>query len=277
RDLADAEAIVSGRRDDRAPTAPGAVVCSVREVALKRANGSTAVSGVSLDLRAGEIVAVAGVDGNGQSEFVRTLAGMARPGAGVIECLGARSDAPGWTAAALREKGVAHVPEDRRRAGIVGGMSLSRNYFLRHMTSAAFVRLGLLREQRLRETVASRLSEFQVKSTGPLDLMERLSGGNQQKVVLAREMDGEPRLVLAAHPSRGLDIKTIRFVHQLLMQARDAGKTVLLLSSDLDEIMQLADRIVVFAGGRMFGPAARGEVGRDEIGAWIAGHAGAAA
>lgn len=107
--------------------------------------------------------------------------------------------------------------------------------------------------------------------------MERLSGGNQQKVVLAREMDGDPRLILAAHPSRGLDIKTIRFVHRLLQDARDAGKTVLLLSSDLDEIMQLADRIVVFAGGRVFGLARRGEIGRDAIGAWIAGHAEVAA
>ncbi len=278
RDAAEAGAIVTGSdASEGRTTQAGGVVCRIRDVALKRPNGSLAISGLSLDLQAGEIVAVAGVDGNGQSELVRVLAGMARPDQGSIECLGERSDSRLWNADRLRRIGVAHVPEDRRRSGIVGSMTLARNYLLRHLDAPAFSRRGLLREGPLERTVATRLAEFQVRCTGPADRMERLSGGNQQKVVLAREMDGDQRLILAAHPSRGLDIKTIRFVHQLLEGARDGGRTVLLLSSDIDEIMQLADRIVVFAGGRMFGPARRGEIGRSEIGAWIAGHAGVAA
>jgi simple sugar transport system ATP-binding protein len=277
RDAAEAADIVSGTPARRAAAPVGQAICRVRDVALRRQNGSFAVSGLSLDLHAGEIVAVAGVDGNGQSELVRVLAGMALPDAGSVECLGETSKGARWTAARLRRAGVAHIPEDRRRSGIVAGMTLARNYLLGHADDPTLVRLGLLREAALDRRVALRLTEFQVRSRGPADRMDRLSGGNQQKVVLAREMDGDPRLILAAHPSRGLDIKTIRFVHGLLEDARDAGKTVLLLSSDLDEILQLADRIVVFADGRVFGPARCDAVGRDEIGAWIAGHAGVAA
>jgi len=277
RDAAEAGAIVSGRTAARETGPTGEVICRIGDVALKRPNGSVAVSGLSLELHAGEIVAVAGVDGNGQNELMRVLAGMARPDHGWIECLGERSDGRRWNASRLRRIGVAHIPEDRRRSGIVGSMTLARNYLLRHVEQPAFSHFGLLREGRLERVVGERLTAFQVRCTGPADRMERLSGGNQQKVVLAREMDGEPRLILAAHPSRGLDIKTIRFVHHLLEGARDAGKTVLLLSSDLDEILQLADRIVVFAGGLTFGPAQRDEIDRNEIGAWIAGHAEAAA
>lgn len=277
RDAAEAGAIVAGTPTPRAAGSGGEVVCRIRDVALRRSNGSVAVSGLDLDLHAGEIVALAGVDGNGQSEMMRMLAGMAPPDRGSVECLGESSGGSGWNAARLRRIGVAHVPEDRRRSGIVGSMTLARNYLLRHLDRPELSRLGLLREGPLEGTVATRLAEFEVRCTGPADRMDRLSGGNQQKVVLAREMDGDPRLILAAHPSRGLDIKTIRFVHRLLEEARDAGRTVLLLSSDLDEILQLSDRIVVFAGGRMFGPARRGEISRDEIGAWIAGHAEVAA
>jgi ABC-type uncharacterized transport system ATPase subunit len=273
RDAAETVAIVAGTSTPHTAAGQDEVICRIRDLALKRSNGSIAVSGLSLDLNAGEIVAVAGVDGNGQSELVRVLAGIATPDQGSIECLGERSETRHWSAARLRRIGVAHVPEDRRRSGIVGSMTLARNYLLRHIEQPAFSHLGLLREGPLERVVAERLAEYQVRCTGPADRMERLSGGNQQKVVLAREMDGDPRLILAAHPSRGLDIKTIRFVHRLLEGARDAGRTVLLLSTDLDEIMQLADRIVVFAGGRVFGPARRGEIGRSEIGAWIAGHA----
>ena len=277
RDAAEAGAIVTGTSMPREAGRQGEVVCRIRDVTLKRSNGSVAVSGLSLDLHSGEIVAVAGVDGNGQSELMRMLAGMAAPDQGSVECLGETSEGSGWSAARLRRIGVAHVPEDRRRSGVVGSMTLARNYLLRHLDRPEFSQLGLLREGPLEKTVATRLTEFEVRCTGPTDRMERLSGGNQQKVVLAREMDGDPRLILAAHPSRGLDIKTIRFVHRLLKEVRDADQTVLLLSSDLDEILQLSDRIVVFAGGRMFGPAQRSEISRDEIGAWIAGHASVAA
>jgi ABC-type uncharacterized transport system ATPase subunit len=261
------------------PSVAGAaeIVCSMSDVALRRANGSVAVTGLSLDLHGGEIVAIAGVDGNGQSELMRVLAGIDAPHGGTIECLGQRSLDSGWTAAHLRRAGVAHVPEDRRRSGIVGEMSLARNYLLRHSERPSLIRCGLVRDGVLQRLVRERLALFDVRARGADERIDRLSGGNQQKFVLAREMDGDPRLILAAHPSRGLDIKTIRFVHRLLEEAREAGKSVLLVSSDLDEILQLADRIMVFASGRTFGPTRRGDIARDEIGAWIAGHASASA
>lgn len=253
------------------------IMCSLRGVALRRANGSLAVSGLEFDLAAGEIVAVAGVDGNGQSELIRMLAGMELPAAGSVECLGASTTKGGWNAARLRRAGVAHIPEDRRRSGIVAAMSLARNYLLRHADEPRFWRSGLLRSRALDQVVTARIAEYQVRCTGPAEPIEQLSGGNQQKLVLARELDGAPRLILAAHPSRGLDIKTIRFVHQLLEESRAAGRTVILLSSDLDEIMQLADRVVVLAAGRAFGPVRAAEVTRARLGAWIAGNSEVAA
>jgi simple sugar transport system ATP-binding protein len=270
------DALVSGIVDGRpaaASSAPaGPVLARVDGVALRRADGSVAVSGVSFDLHAGDILAVAGVDGNGQGELVRCLAGMARPDAGVVDVLGVRSDGR-WTPGRVRAAGVAHVPEDRRRSGIVAGMTLARNHLLGHVDRPAFVRHGLIREQDLETAVAAGLSAYQVRSQGPRDLIERLSGGNQQKVVLARELSGSPKILLAAHPSRGLDIRTIRFVHERIEAARAAGLAVLLLSADLDEILRLADRVLVFAAGRTFGPTARAEVDRQRLGAWIAGHA----
>lgn len=268
-----ARAIMTGEAMARPSAASGTeVVCRMADVTLRRSNGSVAVAGLSLDLHGGEIVAIAGVDGNGQSELMRVLAGIDAPYGGRIECLGQDSAGSGWSAAHMRRAGVAHVPEDRRRSGIVGEMSLARNYLLRHTERGALVRYGLVRDGALQRLVRERLAMFDVRARGAEERIDRLSGGNQQKFVLAREMDGDPRLILAAHPSRGLDIKTIRIVHRLLEEARDAGRSVLLVSSDLDEILQLADRIVVFAGGRTFGPTRRNEIARDEIGAWIAGH-----
>ena len=272
-DAGEAEGIVQGGgRRPSARTTAGDVRCSVRDVALSRRNGSLAVSGLSFDLHAGEILAIAGVDGNGQSELVKCLAGMERPASGTVECLGERSDASSWTPARLRQCGMSHIPEDRRRFGIVAEMSLSRNHLLGNQDRPDFFDWGLLRTGRLRDTVAGRLAAFEVRAPGPDALMQNLSGGNQQKAVLARELDNGPRVLLAAHPSRGLDIKTIRFVHRLLEDARGAGMAIVIQSSDIDEVLAIADRVIVFSGGRVFGPAACDSVSRGQLGAWIAGH-----
>ncbi len=250
----------------------GEAVCRVRDVTLRRPNGSVAVSGLSLDLHAGEIVAVAGVDGNGQSEFVHCLAGLQRPDEGEIDCLGLNSRARTWSPARLRRAGVSHIPEDRRHSGIVAEMTLAKNYLLSHLDRPDVFRLGLLRNHHLGQVVDGLLNAFKVRAPGSGALMKTLSGGNQQKIVLARELDGDPKLILATHPSRGLDLNTIAFVHKTLEQTRDAGKAILLLSSDIDEILKIADRIIVFAGGRTFGPAPCRDLTRQTIGAWIAGH-----
>lgn len=277
RDTADTRGIVTGATLPRAQAGidgepGGPVLCALRDVTLRRADGSVAVEGLSFDLHAGEIIAVAGVEGNGQSELMRALAGMDRPAFGVIACLGERSDGAGWSPARVRRLGVAHVPEDRRRCGIVGTMTLARNHLLRHTERSDLVRFGVLDLRRLDAVVAERIAAFDVRCAGPGDRMQSLSGGNQQKAVLARELDCDPAVILAAYPTRGLDIRTIQFVHQRLDEVRSAGKAVILVSSDLDEVMRLADRIVVLAGGRAFGPARADTIGHEALGAWIAGH-----
>jgi simple sugar transport system ATP-binding protein len=271
-DSGKAEAIATGSHRRRGAPAGATAVCRVRDVTLRRANGSVAVSGLDVDLNAGEILALAGVEGNGQSELVACLAGMSRPYSGTIESLGERSDGRRWGAARLRALGLRHVPEDRRRYGIVGPMSLARNYLLGNQDRPAFFRWGLVKTRGLRDAVAARLAEYQVVAPGPETPMQNLSGGNQQKTVLARELDADTRILLAAHPSRGLDIKTIRFVHSVLEEARAKGAAILLQSSDIDEIMAVADRVIVFSGGRVFGPAACDTLSRAQLGSWIAGH-----
>jgi simple sugar transport system ATP-binding protein len=267
-----AEAIAKGAHRRGVASTEQKPLCTVRDLTLARANGSVAISGLNFDLNAGEILALAGVDGNGQSELVGCLAGMLRPAGGTVACLGERSDGRRWTPGRLRALGVRHVPEDRRRYAIVGQMNLMRNYMLGKQERPWLFRWGLLRARRLRKAVVQRLAEYQVVAPGPDALMQNLSGGNQQKTVLARELDAGTKILLAGHPSRGLDIKTIRFVHGVLEEARSAGTAILLQSSDIDEIVAVADRVIVFSGGRVFGPAACASVSRSQLGSWIAGH-----
>jgi len=240
---------------------------------LRRANGSLAVTGLGFDLRPGEILAVAGVDGNGQSELVACLAGLAQPARGAIRLgkLDSR-DARGWTPRRLRAAGLAHVPDDRRRFALVGDMGLAENFLLGRSRAPRYLRRGLIDRRRLRADLVEAVRGYDIRGAGPGQTAGRLSGGNQQKLVLARELAGEPRILLAAHPSRGLDLRTIGFVQDLLRQRRAAGTAILLVSADLGEIWGLADRLLVLGGGRAHGPVETASVTRDEVGAWMAGH-----
>ena len=259
----------------RAVTAPTrAQLFSVKDVTLRRANGSLAVAGLSFDLQEGEILAIAGVDGNGQSELVRCMAGLSLPDAGYIEFATLdsrrRND---WTPGKLRRNGVTHVPDDRRRIGIADALSLTENVMLSHLGGRRYRRGPLLDRRRARLDTRQAIEDYAIRTTGPDQPIGRLSGGNQQKLVLARELLGTPRVLLAAHPSRGLDIRTIAGIHDRLRQVRDNGAAVLLVSADLGEIRQLADRVIVLAAGRAFGPVSLDETSLSEIGAWMAGHA----
>jgi len=240
---------------------------------LRRANGSVAVAGLGFDLRPGEILAVAGVDGNGQSELVTCLAGLARPAQGSIRFgpLDSR-DAQAWTSRRLRAAGLAHVPDDRRRLALVGDMELDENFLLGRSRAPRYLRHGLIDRRRLRADLDEAVRDYDIRSAGPGQTVDRLSGGNQQKLVLARELAGEPRILLAAHPSRGLDLRTIGFVQDLLRRRRAAGTAILLVSADLGEIWGLADRLLVLGGGRAHGPVETAGVTREEVGAWMAGH-----
>ena len=246
---------------------------TVSDVTLRRQNGSVAVAGLSFELHANEILAVAGVDGNGQGELVQAIAGLQLPADGHITtgALDSR-DVARWTPRALRQAGIAHVPDDRRRHGIVEELPLSENLLLSHFFGKRYRRHGLLDRRRAVADTNAAIEAYSIRTTGAHQPIGRLSGGNQQKMVLARELLAEPSIILAAHPSRGLDIRTIAFVQETLRDHRARGAAILLVSADLGEIRGLADRVVVFAAGSARGPVPVAETTHEGLGAWMAGH-----
>ncbi|MCL4188673.1 MAG: ATP-binding cassette domain-containing protein [Rhodobacteraceae bacterium] len=251
---------------------PGPVRMGLEGVALHRANGSVAVAGLGFALHGGEILAVAGVDGNGQSELVDAMAGLSRPDRGIIRMGALDSGQEGWNPRALRRAGLAHIPADRRRNGILPGRSLTENLLLSRFFRPAAGRGWLIDRTRAEGEARAAIGAFDIRTTGPAQPVGRLSGGNQQKLVLARELMDDPAVILAAHPSRGLDVRTIAFVQDQLRRHRDRGAAILLVSADLGEIWGLADRVVTLSSGRARGPVAPGDTSREEIGGWMAGH-----
>ncbi|MDE2082949.1 MAG: ABC transporter ATP-binding protein [Burkholderiales bacterium] len=255
-----AEAMV-GRRVDlgRAPaaTAPGEVLLQVEGLACTDALGVARLSGVSLALRAGEIVGIAGVSGNGQSELLDLLAGLLAPAQGRL-VLGGQTFVPGrWLGAArARDLGLAHVPEDRHRRGLVLPFAAWESAVLGYQGRPRYSRgrwLGWLRQRRMREDCAAMMERYDVRPRNPLLRTSKFSGGNQQKLVLAREAAHAPRVLLVGQPTRGVDIGAIEFIHGRLRALRDAGGAVLVVSSELDEILALADRVLVMNAGRIAG------------------------
>ena len=226
----------------------------VSDLHVSRANGTVAVQGASFDLKAGEILGLCGVEGNGQSELMQTLAGMIAPSAGQVS---------------YKSKSIAHVPEDRLRHGLIGSMTLAGNWLLGQLSDARFNRRGWLRWPQVRNSVREAVAGHDVKVPGENARAGQLSGGNQQKLVLARELSRNPSIILAAHPSRGLDVRTVVFVHRALLEARDRGAAVLLLSADLAELWEIADRIMVMVEGRLRGPVPVSQTTRQEIGHWM--------
>jgi general nucleoside transport system ATP-binding protein len=207
--------------------------------------GNPALRDVSLRLRAGEVVAVAGVAGNGQRELAETISGMRAPTAGSIAVAG--KPLRGGDPREAIARGIAHVPEDRLGTGVAPSLSISENVALKSYRRGGV----LLRLRRMREHAIEIIKRYQVKAPGPHTEARKLSGGNLQKVVLAREFSGEPKVLIAASPTRGLDVSAIETVHTYLLEAADRGVGVLLISEDLDEILALADRVVVMFDGHL--------------------------
>lgn len=275
RDLDLAAEIVGLDPETMSGDAVGEEVCRMEDVVLRRPNGSTAVAGLAASLRAGEILAIAGVEGNGQAELVRAIAGVDPPAAGMLQVLGLTDSQ--LSVVHARAAGLAHIPEDRRRAAIVEDLDVADNFLLGNTHDTRFWRYGLVRYGPLVEEVKRWIAVFGIRTTGPRQRVGALSGGNQQKFVIAREIAHRPKLLIAAYPSRGLDVRTTHFVHEQLRRERDRGAAIVLVSGDLDEVFGLADRILVLAAGKSFGPVARARVSRNEIGAFMAGHAPEAA
>jgi ABC-type uncharacterized transport system ATPase subunit len=204
---------------------------------------------VSLQARAGEIVAVAGIDGNGQSELIDAISGLRPVASGHVRLRG--KDITNCTPRAAREAGVGHIAEDRHHRGLVLDFSLAENLALNDYRTGT--KMGLLNPRRMLDGAQRLLREFDVRGGEPNTPARSLSGGNQQKVVIAREVSGNPDALIAAQPTRGLDVGAIEFVHRRLLAERDQGRAILLFSLELDEVRALADRILVIYEGRIVG------------------------
>jgi simple sugar transport system ATP-binding protein len=248
---------------------PGPVVLELERVWAAGDRGGAAVRGVSLAVRGGEIVAVAGVAGNGQRELAETVAGIRAPTEGAVR-VGGKTLRRGDPRAAIGA-GVAYVPEDRLGTGVAPSISIASNLALKSYRERSVSRGPLLRLRRIRERAIELIRRYRIAAPGPAAPARLLSGGNLQKVVLAREFSVLPKLLVAASPTRGLDVGAIETVHEYLRDAAGEGVAVLLISEDLDEILTLADRIAVMYEGAIVGETTRADASVEEIGLLMAG------
>jgi simple sugar transport system ATP-binding protein len=261
-------------RVEKPPSRPGEPLLQIDDLRAVDDRGLESVRGISLEVREGEIVGIAGVDGNGQSELIEVLSGLRRPVAGSVRLAG--RDVTGVGAREILDLGMGHVPEDRHRRGLVLDFTLAPGAAYDKQPNSRF---GWLYPSRIVRRARELLQRFDVRGGGPETRASALSGGNQQKVVLAREIGRDPSVLLAAQPTRGLDVGAIEFVHRQLLEARDRGKGVLLVSLELEEILSLSDRILVIYEGAIvaeYGPdASQEELGIAMIGGTVKGEAAA--
>ena len=265
-------------RVDKAPARPGAVVLEVRDLAVRDAQGVERLRGVSFDIRAGEVLGIAGVSGNGQSELLEVLGGYGRATGSVrmngepIDLTGRASDAR-----TRRARGIAHVPEDRQREGLVMDFYAWENVAFGYHHDPAYNRGLLMDGDALRRDAEGKIERFDIRPPSCWQAAKNFSGGNQQKIVLAREIERDPDLLLVGQPTRGVDIGAIEFIHEQIVRLRDRGKAILLVSVELDEVMALSDRIAVMFDGRIMGERLPGQTDQGELGMLMAGMEGRAA
>jgi general nucleoside transport system ATP-binding protein len=242
---------------------PGETLLDVRALHVRDDRAIEKVRGVSFEVRAGEIVGIAGVDGNGQTELIDALTGLQRIESGTVR-IGGR-ELTHATARAALDLGIGHIPEDRQRRGLVLEFSIAENIALHDYAKPPAARYGWLFPARLVGRARTLIKEFDVRGGGPFTRAGGLSGGNQQKVVAAREIARAPKVLIAAQPTRGLDVGAIEYLHRRLVAERDEGRAILLVSLELDEILSLSDRILVIYEGEIVGEHT-GEVSEQEIG-----------
>ncbi len=268
-----AEAMVGRKvalRASKGARQPGARVLEARDICLAGSDGVARLDHVSLDLHAGEIVGIAGVSGNGQSELLDVLAGLAQPQAGSVALFGRELAATARHPDKLRAQGVMHVPEDRQGRGLVLPFAASESALLGYAHDAAFGAL-LLNKAAIIADCRAKMLAFDVRPPNPELVTAGFSGGNQQKLVLAREIMRHPKILLIGQPTRGVDIGAIEFIHAQIIALRDAGVAILLVSVELDEILTLADRILVMCNGRITGERRPEATSERDLGLLMAG------
>ncbi|MFJ7747750.1 ABC transporter ATP-binding protein [Peribacillus sp. NPDC097295] len=248
---------------------PTDVVLDVKGLEVKDARGVSAVSNLNLTVRAGEIVGIAGVDGNGQSELIEALAGLRKTTAGSIQLNG--KEIRNLKPRKITESGVGHIPEDRHKHGLVLDYSIGENMVLQTYYQRPFSKGGILNSKKIFEKARSLIKSYDVRTPSEYTPARALSGGNQQKAIIGREVDRNPDLLIAAQPTRGLDVGAIEFIHKRLIEQRDAGKAILLISFELDEIMNVSDKIAVIYEGEIVALVNPKETTEQELGLLMAG------
>ena len=257
---------------EKAPADPGEVVLEVSHLTVaSKAHSNNAVKDVSFNVRRGEIVCIAGIDGNGQSELVYALTGLEPIVHGTI-----KMDGKDITKASIRSRsrnGMSHIPEDRHKHGLVLDYSLEYNLVLQTYFESRFTdRIGFLRRKNIRSYSNGLIDQFDIRSgQGAITSARSMSGGNQQKAIIAREIDRQPELLVAVQPTRGLDVGAIEYIHKQLVAQRDAGKAVLLVSLEMDEVLDVSDRILVMYEGEIVGELDPKQTNPEEMGLYMAG------
>jgi general nucleoside transport system ATP-binding protein len=254
---------------DKATATPAEPVLDVDNLVVGDDRGQRVVDGVSFEVRAGEIVALAGVQGNGQTELVEAITGMRPPRSGSVRFDG--HDVTGWPPDDLFRAGLAHVPEDRQRDGLIGSFAVSSNLVLNQIEERPFSQRLRIDRRAVRTHAEELVDQFDVRTASVQSAVSTLSGGNQQKVIIAREFFHADRLLVLSQPTRGLDVGSIQYIHRQVVAKRDEGVGVLLNSSELDEVLALADRVAVIYRGRIVGVLDREEASRERIGLLMAG------
>ncbi len=254
---------------DKSPADAGEQVLHVRDLVVTDDRGQRVVDGMSLDVRAGEIVAIAGVQGNGQTELIEAITGLRTADSGSVTLDG--KDLTRATPHEVFRAGAAHVPEDRQRDGLIGSFDVASNLVLNQVTSRPFSRRGRIDAKAVRAHAATLVDEFDVRTPSVDVAVSTLSGGNQQKVIVAREFFHARRLLILSQPTRGLDVGSIQYIHRQIVAKRDEGVAVLINSSELDEVLALADRVAIVSGGKVVDILEREEADRQRCGLLMAG------
>ena len=256
-------------RVEKETAQPGEAVLNVAGLKVMDDRGNVAVRGVSFQVHAGEVLGVAGVQGNGQSEMVQALTGLRSPVGGSVSILG--NDVTGASPRQVLDRGVAHVPEDRQQDGLVLSFPVSDNFILNTYNIPPFAQFGVMNQGAILSTAEQRARLFDVRTPSVVTLVANLSGGNQQKVIVAREFSRPISLLIASQPTRGLDVGSIEYIHRRIIEKRDEGCAVLLVSPELDEVMSLSDRIAIMYEGEIVDIVSAGQLTKEDIGLRMCG------
>jgi general nucleoside transport system ATP-binding protein len=255
---------------DKKESTPGEVVLKIDSLSVKNNRKVMGLKDFSLEVRAGEIVGVAGVEGNGQTELVEAITGLRKAESGTVLISG--EEITNLPIRARNEKGISHIPEDRHKRGLVLDYTLESNMVLQIYNKPPFSKYGLLNESAMKTYAQNILTNFDVRSgEGVASIARTLSGGNQQKAIIGRELELDPKLLIAVQPTRGLDVGSIEYIHKRIIEHRDKGNAVLLISLELDEVLQLSDRIAIVNNGELVGTVIASETNENEVGLMMAG------